>query len=168
MAFAAVVLIVLGLVCWALYRFAATGERHSFTPGSISPAYVHLTAGETYSLGVRGGVDELKRQRIDLTTLSCSFAPRGGSAEQLAITAERPETKATNQVATFVAPVTGRAHVECAGVTDVFVDDADDTSADLSGLWLVLASIALAIGLPLLFSVMRTASGRPREEHEVE
>ena len=57
----------------------------------------------------------------------------------------------------------------------VFVDDADDAETDLSGLWLVLATAALVIGLPMMLSVLRrparadpASAGSAGEDDEIE
>lgn len=153
--FVAVVLVVLGLALWAVYRLTGSGEQHSFARGALAPTYVSVTQGDTYSIGIVGGVRELRRRALDPATTACAIAPRGGQSAQLAIVPDRKDTKAVNQIATFVAPVTGRVRVSCTGLPAVFVDDADDRVGDASGLWLVLASIALAVGLPLGLSVIR-------------
>jgi hypothetical protein len=46
--------------------------------------------------------------------------------------------------ATLVAPTTAAAHVSCAGIADVFLDDADGAGPDRSAL-LVLLSIAAGL-----------------------
>lgn len=160
MAFTAVVLVVLGLGMWAIYRLTTGGEQHSFARGGAAPTYVQVTAGKRYSIGVRDGVRAIKRLGIDPARLACGITPTGGQAQQLTITADADTTKAVNQVATFVAPLSGRVHIDCPGLIAVFVDNADDAGTDPSGWWLVLATIALATGLPLLLSVLR---GQQRE-----
>jgi hypothetical protein len=62
-----------------------------------------------------------------------------------------------------VAQRTGLLHVACPGFAQVFVDNADGRAYDPSGLWLVIASLALAVGIPLTLSVLRRPGrfGRP-------
>lgn len=182
MAFAAMLLTIAGLALWALYRVQAGSEAHSFSPGALAPNTVHVTQAHIYHLSIPGGVQAENALGIDSSVLRCTIAPAGGAATGLAIAAEGDGSKATNQIASFFAPFTGRAHLACAGLPPVFVDDADDAKPDLSGLWLVLATICLTIGIPLLLSVLRggprrrsaaagwrAASGRtPGEDDEIE
>lgn len=157
-AFAGVVLIVLGLALWALYWFGVGDERHSFAQGASAPATVAVQVGKTYSIGIHGGVDSARARKVDLANLGCEITPVGNGTSRLAVEAERSDTKALDQVATFVSPVSGRVHVDCPGLPAVFVDNAVDAGTDWSGMCLLLASAALTVGLPLLVSAMR----RPR------
>lgn len=160
MAFAGIALLVLGFGLWAVYRLSVSSERHAFAAGAIAPTYVEVTAGKTYRIAAPGGVQRESDAGVDPSALRCSVTPQGAPAVQLAITPEQAGSKATDQVATFVAPVTGKVHIDCRGGSEVFVDDADDAAADRSGLWLVLATIMLAIGAPVTLSVLRrTPSG---------
>ncbi|SHF64674.1 hypothetical protein SAMN05443575_0533 [Jatrophihabitans endophyticus] len=158
----AVALLVLGLLLWALYRFTIGTERHSFAAGATPPSEVSVIAGDTYAIGIPGGVGRTAQLLPDPQSLSCSFAPAGGARRQLAVQVEPATTKALTRIATFVAPRTGRAAVSCVGLPAVFVDDAEDVGPDLAGLWLVLASVSLAVALPLLFSVLRRYYGADR------
>lgn len=155
-ALAGVVLVVLGLGCWALYRLTAGGERHSFAVGALAPAYVQVQDGRTYSIGIPGGARTVKARGADLGRLACEISPAGEVGQQLGVLPEPDDTKAENQVATFVAPLTGRVHVACAGLPAVFVDNAEDAGTDWSGMWLVLASASLAVGLPFVLTAMRS------------
>jgi hypothetical protein len=156
-----VLLTVVGLALWALYRVQAGSEAHSYAPGAIAPDTVHLTKNHSYHLSIPGGVISEAKLNIDSSVLGCTIAPAGGAAGPLTISPEGSGSKAINQIAGFVAPFTGRVHITCAGLPPVFVDDADNAEPDLSGLWLVLATIALVVGLPMMLSVLRRPS-RPR------
>jgi hypothetical protein len=155
MAFAGMLLTLAGLALWVLYRVQAGGEAHSFTPDAVAPRTVHITQSHTYHLSIPGGVKAELALGIDSSVLQCAIAPAGGATDGLAITAEDAGSKATNQIASFIAPFTGTAHIYCTSLPPIFVDDADDAAADVSGWWLVLATICLTIGLPMLLSVLR-------------
>jgi hypothetical protein len=168
-AFAGVVLVVLGLGLWAVYRLSIGNERHSFAAGAVAPTYVHVTAGKTYHLASPDGVRGEQTLGLDPDALRCTSNQVGQQPGQLSITPEKAGTKATNQIATFVAPVTARLHIDCEDTTSVFVDNADDADPDRAGLWLVLASIMLAVGLPLALSALRRPSAAgPGQHDEVE
>jgi hypothetical protein len=168
MAFAAVLLTIAGLVMWALYRVQAGTEAHSFSPGALAPRTVHITQNRTYHLAIPGGVPSELDLGIDPSVLGCKITPSGGAEQPLNITSEGSGTKAINQIATFVAPFTGDVHIACSGLPPVFVDDADDAAGDLSGLWLVLASVGLALGLPMTLSVLRRPTPRKPQPALVE
>jgi hypothetical protein len=74
-----------------------------------------------------------------------------------------PDSKATDAIGTFAAPVTGDVHLDCIGWGAVFVDDADDAGGDLAGLFLVLCVIALTLGAALGLSALRLRYG-PSDE----
>lgn len=152
------VLVVLGLGLWAVYRFAAGNEPHSFARGGIAPTYVQVIGGNTYDLAIPDGVTAESQLGLEPAALRCTQSTPGAAAMPLSLRAEQASTKATNQIATFVAITTARIHIDCPGLPPVFVDDAVGAGTDRSGLWLVLASIALATGVPLTLSVLRRPS----------
>lgn len=153
---AGVVLLVIGAGLWLAYRLLAGTEPHSYAQG-VAPASVRLTAGQTYSLAIRGGMPAAQRLGIPPTALRCAASGPGIGVRPLTLRPEAADTKAINQIATFVAPVTGRVHVSCAGLTGVFVDDAADAPPDHAGLALLLATIALTLGVPLALSALRSS-----------
>lgn len=150
-----VVLVVVGLALLALYRLTIGNEPHSYADGSSAPTRVQLRAAQNYSIGIAGGVGEMKRLGIDPAVLACTIGYPSTSNKPLKIAADAADTKATNQIATFTAPLSGRAHVECSGLPPVFVDNAEDAGFDTADLFLVLACLALAVGAPLLMSALR-------------
>ncbi|MGI8678266.1 MAG: hypothetical protein ACR2LX_06175 [Jatrophihabitans sp.] len=166
LAFAGIVLTVLGLGLWVFYRIGVGDERHSFAPGASAPGTVLVHKGGTYSIGVHGGVLTTHARKVDIENLACEITPAAGATMQLAIAAEPSDTKALDQVATFVSPVSGRVHVDCPGLPAVFVDDAVDAGTDYSGTWLLLASASLAVGLPMLLSVARRPRSAVAGSHE--
>lgn len=159
MAFVAAVLVVVGIGLCVLSRIVGPGEGHSYTSGAVPPESVTLTAGHQYTISIHGGVRAESSQGLDPNALACTVAPAGGVRQPLSLARETTGTKAVNQIANFVSPVSGRVHVDCTGLSGVFVDDADNASPDNAGLFLLLGVIALAIGLPLAVSVMRRAAG---------
>ncbi len=159
----AVAVLVAGLVLAALVRVVGGTEQHSWSPGAVAPEFARLTAGKTYQLAVPGGIKDLTDRGIDVTTPRCSYTVRGGTGRPLAVTAEGADTKATNTVGRFAAPVTGEVHVDCLGWGALFVDDADDASPDVAGWLLVLAVVLLTVGAGLGLSALR--AGRARRAH---
>jgi hypothetical protein len=162
---AGAVLIVLGLLCWALYVRQAGHERHAYARGAAPPTYVHLTAGKTYRIAIHGGVSRELELHVSPSALSCTAARPGEAPGALSVTSEPApssgeDAKTTDQIATFLSQITGPVHVECQTLGAVYVDNADDAAYDWSGVWLVLASIALAVGLPLALSALRLSLRR--------
>jgi hypothetical protein len=161
---AAVVLLALGIVLAGLSRVVAGTEHHSFAPGAVPPSSVHVTSGHQYRLSVPGGVDALSARGTDPSTLRCRWSSAGRATNTLDIEASGADTKATNVIASFTAPATGAIHVDCTGWGAVFVDDADNASADLAGLFLVLCVVAFTLGSGLGLSALRSRLARPEAE----
>lgn len=159
---AAVVLILGGLLLLGLYRLIGGTEQHAYAPGATPPNGVHLTAGHVYRLAVPGGVKALNAHGLAQSTLRCTVAGQDGAFVPLTVAPESDDTRATNVVASFTAPISGAAHVDCTGWGAMFVDDADGAPADVAG-WCLLASIlALTIGVGLALSAARSRSQAPR------
>lgn len=161
---AGVVLLALGIVLAGLSRVAAGTEHHSFAPGAVPPSSAHVTSGHQYLLSVPGGVDALSARGTDPATLRCQWSAAGTAAKSLDIEPGGPDTKATNAIASFTAPVTGAVHVDCTGWGAVFVDDADNASGDLAGLFLVLCIVAFTLGSGLALSALRSYLARPEAD----
>jgi hypothetical protein len=159
----ATVLVLGGLAAWALYVQGSRDEPHAYARGGNPPAYVQVEIGKTYRIAVRGGVPAETRAGVAPDALTCTAARPGESPGMLNLTDENADTKATNDIASFTAAFTGRLHVECSGLGPVFVDNAADSAFDWSGVWLVLASLALVIGTPLVLSLLRGAGGGPSD-----
>jgi hypothetical protein len=160
---AGVLLVVAGIALWVLYRYQSGRQPDSFTTGGAPPSYVHVTSGKTYWLSIAGGVQKETSLGLDPAALKCTAATPGAGATGLAIQAESADTKAINQIASFVAPSTGKLHIECRALGTVYVDDADGTF-DYASLWLVLATIALVLGIPLALSPVVLAPRRPASQ----
>jgi hypothetical protein len=154
------VLVLGGLASWALYVQRSDDAPHAFARGGTPPGYVQVEAGRTYRIAVRGGVATEAQAGIDPQSLNCTAARPGEAPGALNLSAENADTKAIDDIASFTSAVTGRLHVECTGLGAVFVANADDAAFDWSGLWLVLASLALVAGTPLVLSLLRDADGR--------
>lgn len=136
-------------------------EHHAYAEGS-APSSVHLTAGHTYRISFPGGV-ERARLREPLAGPSCTYTRPGvAGAAALTIYPEDATTKATDVIATFVAPVSGRVAITCAGLSGVYVDDADDAGFDWATLLLVLASAALLVFVGTAGSLLWTDRERTR------
>jgi hypothetical protein len=166
-AFTGVALLVVGLGLWVVSRLLSGTEPHSYA-GGVAPATVDLVRGDSYALAIRGGVPAEQHSFVSPASLRCSASSASRGAVRLAVRPESADTKAINQIGTFFAPMTGRFHVQCVGLSDVFVDDAANAPGDTAGLVLVLAVFALAIGAPLTLSAVRRSVSRPREQQQVE
>jgi hypothetical protein len=145
-----------GLVLIARY-LTAHYERHSFVDGQAPPRYVQVHAGRTYSISVPGGVKYEQELGQPPQALQCSIQQANGPEINLEVTRESNDTKMINTIASFRSPLTGRAHVSCVGLSDVYLDD---TSSDPSGVLLVLGTVLLTVGVPLLLSGVRTLTSR--------
>jgi hypothetical protein len=149
---AGLVLLLVGALAWGLYLFAASNEHHSFTSGGRPPKYAQVVTGHTYRIGIHGGVPAERRAGITPDRLRCSITLPGFPASRIAISPESTDTKATEQIASFVAPYTGKVSVTCDRLGAVFVDN---TESDPAGVLLVLATILLTIGAPVLLAGLR-------------
>lgn len=157
------VLVLGGLVAWALYVHKSGNEPTAFARDAKPPAYVQVKAGENYRIAVHGGVATEMKAGIPPESLTCTAARPGESPGALGLIYENADTKATNDIASFVAAVTGRLHVACSGLGTVFVSNAEDAPYDWSGVWLVLATLALVVGTPLVLSLLRDANPAPSD-----
>jgi hypothetical protein len=151
-----VLLIIVGLLSWILYVVRAGDERHAYAHGGAPPDYVEVHSGHTYWIAIPGGVHTESDEGLDPSALRCTAAISGQGPTPLVLSAEGTQSKATDQIASFVAGLSAQVHVDCTGIGSVYVDNAADAGTDWSGLWLVLAGLALAIGLPLTLSGLRT------------
>lgn len=175
---AAWTLVAVGLLLWAAARFESSREHHAYAGGGAAPVPAQVHLGATYRLSVPGGVRALKAVGVDAGTVACTATRTDGATYALRLARESADTKAEDVFASFVSPTTGRVEVTCTGLGAVYLDDADDAGFDVAGLLLVLAVVALAVGLPLLLSGLRGARGgaprtarsadRARQHHEVE
>ncbi len=154
-------LVLAGFASWALYAVQSGTETHSYASGGAPPAFVQVTAGHTYRVSISGGVKREAEFGVQASTLQCTAAAPGQAPGALPVTAEPTGTKATNQIGSFVATFSGRVHIACDRVGPVYVDNAADAGYDWSGLWLVLASLALVIGIPLTLSGLRSGAFAP-------
>lgn len=150
-----VVLVVLGAACWVLHGVQAGYERHSYAPGRPPPTYVQVRTGHTYRISLPGGVATEAERGVSGKALRCTLAAPGSGPGALTITPLQAASRATDQIASFAAPASGRVHVACSGLGPLYIDDAADSTFDWSGLLLVLAAIMLAIGVPLTLAALR-------------
>jgi hypothetical protein len=157
---AGTIVVIAGLAVWALYVMQANRESHSYSRGGVAPATVQLKAGTTYGIAIRGGVGREIALGLNPATLQCTATEQGHAPGPLQVNAESQDTKATDRIGSFVADFKGRVHVACTGIRAVYIDNAEDAGFDWSGVWLVLASILLAVGLPLVLSGLRRTGRR--------
>jgi hypothetical protein len=165
------VLVFVGLLSWVLYGYQAGRENHSYKPHGAPPASVRVESGHTYWLAVPGGVTALRAAGLDPTAPTCTAAAPGQGPGQLRVTPvvskDVSDTRFINRFASFVAAASASLRINCTGIGAVYVDNPAGAAFDWSGFWLVLASLALVVGLPLILAALR-GLGRPGDEHEVE
>lgn len=162
----AVLLLALGLMFAVFYRIADGSEHHSYNSGALAPTTVHVTAGRQYEISVSGGVKAVQAH-VDPASITCTYRLGGGAQASLAVSPLGSDTRTLHAVATFVSPKTGDVHIDCAGLAGgVYVDDADNTPADLAGLFVLLTTIALTLGAALGLSELYRRSTARRGEHD--
>ncbi|HKC26558.1 MAG TPA: hypothetical protein VKB75_00975 [Jatrophihabitans sp.] len=154
----ALLLVAAGLGFWALYVKQSGAGRQAYSRGGAPADYVQVVAGKTYGLAVPGGVSREAQLGVNPSALQCTASSPGRAPGALSIAAEKSDTKATDRIATFDSTITGRVHIECAGLGTVYVDNSADAPYDWSGVCLLLAVLTLVIGLPLLLSALRSLS----------
>jgi hypothetical protein len=171
----AVAALLIGLAALGIWRIAGGSQNLPFDDGAAPPQSVAVTKNVTYSLAVPGGIHAMTAHGVPtrLTTgqevlaLQCTWSStgvNGTSGLPLDVTAEPTSTKAEDTVGHFVAPITGRIHVDCAGWGAMFVPDSRDRAHDWAGLGLLVAVIALTIGAALGLSELRLAMQRARRD----
>jgi hypothetical protein len=151
----AVVLLVAGILLAGLYRVTSGTERHAYSSNAVPPSTVHVTVGHTYLISVPGGVSALQDHDLNPSGLRCEWSSGGSATQALSVQLYGPDSKATDAIGTFGAPVNGDIHLDCIGWGAVFVDDADHAGGDLAGLFLVLCILALTLGAALGLSALR-------------
>ena len=169
----AVALLIATVLFAGLYRVANGVEKHSFNAGAVPPDTVVLTSGHAYEISVPGGRKALENRGVSVAQAQCTWsdsASQGSAnAQVLAVTVLSADVRPTHALATFVAPVSGRVHIDCAGWGAVYVDDADNSGWDYAGLFLVLTTICLTLAVAVGFSAMyERSSWTPRDRHQVE
>lgn len=156
---AGIAVVVLGVVSWVLYAVAAGRENTPYHPNGGPPQYVRLVAGHTYWLALPGGVGRIRDAGLRPSKLSCTANGAGEARARLSVAAavgsDTDETKFVDRIGSFTPARSGRFHVECSGLGTVYVENAADAGFDWSGLWLILASGALVVGLPLVLAGLR-------------
>lgn len=157
-------LLLLGLAALGLWRVLAGGGGLPFDTGATPPSSVAVTSEHTYSLAVPGGVRAMHDHGVplqgasDTLALECRYTTPGQPGTiALPVTPEGLGSKYETKVASFVAPITGRIHVECSGWGAMFVPDSDDHATDFSGYALLASIIMLTIGAALLMTEIRLA-----------
>ena len=157
----AVVLLLVGVACFGLWRVLAGSEQLPYRSDAGPQSGVRVTRDATYTLAVPGGVQAMLARGVPTAgtqdnptiSLQCTFTSGGQVNQSLATSAESTATKATNTIGSFVAPTSGTIVVACQGWGAVFVTDSDDRAFDGSGLALLIGSIAFAVGACLAVGV---------------
>jgi hypothetical protein len=160
----AVVLLLAGVLFGGLYRVADGVEKHSYNSGAVPPQTVRLTQGHQYQISVPGGHKALAKRGISATAVQCSLTPNGGGPVQVTVTPISPDLRPTDALATFESPLSGRVHLDCGPWGAVYVDNADDSGWDYSGLFLVLTVLFLTLGVALGLSALYARSMRDDEQ----
>lgn len=172
----AVALVLVGFASWGLWRVLSGIGNAPWDKGASAPTSAHVTAGETYSLAVPGGVPAMLAHGVPVAqtndnqtiSLQCWWSPVIGERRSLEVAAESTSTKAETTVGHFTAPRTGPLHVDCDGWGAMFIPDADDRPADLSGWALVIAIVTLTTGVGLGLSAARTTWQRMRVSRDAD
>ena len=166
----ALVLLVLGVGLFCLYLVFNGSEHHSYNAGAKPAQNVQVTGGKVYEISTPGGVVGLQHRGLDPNSIACTYSTSQVASSSLSISSLGGGTRTTHAVATFVAPVSGDISISCTELSSgVFVDDADNAPSDPSGLFLLLATIALGVGAPIGMSYLYSRSlGRPRQDDQVE
>jgi len=159
-------LLLLGLLCLALWRVVSGEEHQAFAKGATPADSYRVTAGNDYSLAVPGGVRAMLKHHIpkvpgpngDALGLSCEWSVGGSANQALSLAVEALDTKAETTVARFTSPVSGGISVTCDGWGRVFIPDADSGSSDPSGWFLLLSIITLTAGASLSLSAAYESS----------
>ena len=176
----AAALLIVGLGCLVLWRVLSGSSNLPYRSDASPSPTAQVTENRTYSLAVPGGVAVLRAHGVPLVAgqdgqmlnLQCTYTYGGSAPVALPVNAEGTQTKAENTVAHFIAPRTGRIHVDCDGWGAMFIPDSDDRSADTAGWALVIATIALTVGAAMALSQWRLSllrrSAAASEDDEVE
>ncbi|MDQ2959368.1 MAG: hypothetical protein M3Y42_20705 [Actinomycetota bacterium] len=138
-----VLLMLAAVVVFAGSRLVAGRQQHSYDPGAVPAASYRLTGGKEYQLSSPVGVAKLQKAGL-LSSLACTWSSDGDLQTPLAIVTTQTDDRDLRTFATITAPTTGRLQISCARISQVFVDDSDDTGRDNSAL-LVLLTIALGV-----------------------
>jgi hypothetical protein len=151
-----------GVLFGVFYRVADSSEHHSYNSGALSRFPVHLTLGRQYELSTPGGVEALKKRGISPAAVACTWTSDGSPEATLGIVS-LADGRTTHAFATITGPRTGPVTIVCDGVPALFVDDADDVQGDAAGLFVVLATICLTLGVALLLSLLYQRRPRVRD-----
>jgi hypothetical protein len=149
---AGVVLLLVAIVVFAASRLVAAGQSHAYDPGTSPPPSYNLTAGTTYQLSSSTPVAELKKAAL-LGNLSCSATSGGAEQQPVTVLSTMDDDRDLHVFATARVATTGDLHVSCTGISEVFIDDADNAAPDRSAVLMLLAT-----GLALL-GVIAACSG---------
>jgi len=160
-------LLIVGVLCWALWSLMSGTQHHSYDAGKRPRYPIHLTSGNAYILSVHGGVRALLDRGVDVTTPRCEWSLSGTAPQALTVSPLTVNDKGTNAVATFVGPYTGDLTIDCPAWGDVFVDNADNAKPDIAGWFLVIGVIALTLGVGLGLSSWRTALAQRSAERSM-
>ncbi|MGX7679435.1 hypothetical protein ACSMXN_11130 [Jatrophihabitans sp. DSM 45814] len=151
---AGVMLAVIAALSLGGARLVSGSQRHAYDRGAVPAPTYHITAGRTYQLSSADGVAKLTKAGVlgsDITPVCMASAP-DGATRPITISGTRDDPRDLHVFATFTADQTGSFHFACNGVSKVFVDDADDSPADLSAVLVVLASVFGVCGVALAMS----------------
>lgn len=143
---AGMALVLFALLLFAGGRIAAPGRNHAYDPGATPPTTYRLTAGKEYQLSTATDLSILRRT-VNLAELACVSTT--GSAEPVPVSVlnTADDDRAQHVFATVRVPTSGPQRVTCTGVSEVFVDNADDASFDYAGLTVLLATLVGVLGV---------------------
>jgi hypothetical protein len=154
---------VAAILAFVLYAITDGSGLHSWNSGAVPGQSFQLTEGKTYQLSTKGGVSALQARGASTTAPTCTWTSGGDAARALTVTLLPDDSRALNQIGTFVGPASGEIAIDCVGWDGAYVDDADNSTFDVSGLFLLLGiALTLAAVLLGLTSLYRWQGSRPK------
>jgi hypothetical protein len=149
-----IVLVLLALVCFGASRLAAHSQRHAYSRGATPPPTYRLNAGTVYQLSAAKGVEGLTKDGVISagTKPSCFWSSNGGVENPVTVVSTKDDPRDLHVFETFKVPSSGEFHISCRGISDVFVDDAENSSHDLSGLLVLLSLLIGVVGFAATLS----------------
>ena len=143
---AGMALVLFALLVFAGGRVAAPGRDHAYDPGATPPSTYRLTAGRDYQLSTATELTILRRT-VNLAELACVSATGSAEPVPVSVVGTADDDRAQHVFATVQVARSGPQHVTCNGVSEVFIDNADDASFDYTGLTVLLATVIGVLGV---------------------
>jgi hypothetical protein len=146
--------VLIALLSFASSRFVEHTKRLSYARGATPQPTYRLVGGKIYQLSAKEGVAGLTRQGVlgSGITPTCFWSADGGADNPITIVSTKDDVRDLHVFATFQVPSSGEFHISCQGISEVFVDDAEDAGHDFGALLVMLASLFGLLGIGLALS----------------